>query len=127
MLKNLNFRISYNTSDHNIIKDFNELALTNSIEYYRGVGYFTSGWLKKNAQGLAEFIQRECKIKFITSPNIEENRFGFEPEITAKIAKLECPVYEVGISYSGRTYAEGKKINWKDGLHTLWCILKYNL
>lgn len=59
--------------------------------------------------------------------NIEENRFGFEPEITAKIAKLNCPVYEVGISYSGRTYAEGKKINWQDGLHTLWCILKYNL
>jgi glycosyltransferase involved in cell wall biosynthesis len=58
--------------------------------------------------------------------NIEENRFGFEPEITAKVAKLNCSVYEVGISYSGRTYAEGKKINWKDGLHTLWCILKYN-
>jgi glycosyltransferase involved in cell wall biosynthesis len=59
--------------------------------------------------------------------NIKENRFGFEPEITAKIAKLNCPVYEVGISYSGRTYAEGKKINWQDGLHTLWCILKYNI
>ena len=58
---------------------------------------------------------------------IEENRFGFEPEITAKIATLGVSVYEVGISYSGRTYDEGKKISWKDGLHTLWSILKYNL
>jgi glycosyltransferase involved in cell wall biosynthesis len=58
---------------------------------------------------------------------IEEDRFGFEPEITAKIAKLKCRVYEVGISYSGRTYEEGKKISWKDGLWTIWCILKYNL
>ena len=58
---------------------------------------------------------------------IEENRFGVEPELTAKIAKLGCRVYEVGISYSGRTYAEGKKINWKDGVWALWCIVKYNL
>jgi len=58
---------------------------------------------------------------------IEESRFGFEPEITAKIAKLNCRVYEVGISYSGRTYSEGKKINWKDGVSALRCILKYNL
>jgi glycosyltransferase involved in cell wall biosynthesis len=58
---------------------------------------------------------------------IEESRFGFEPEITAKIAKLNVRVYEVGISYSGRTYSEGKKINWKDGVSALRCILKYNL
>ena len=58
---------------------------------------------------------------------IEENRFGFEPEITAKVARLKCPIYEVGISYSGRTYEEGKKIGWKDGLRAIWCILKYNL
>jgi len=58
---------------------------------------------------------------------IEEDRFGVEPELTAKIAKLGCRVYEVGISYSGRTYAEGKKINWKDGVWALWCIMKYNL
>lgn len=58
---------------------------------------------------------------------IEENRFGFEPEITAKVAKLRCRVYEVGISYSGRTYEEGKKIGWKDGVRALWCIVKYNL
>ena len=59
--------------------------------------------------------------------NIEENRFGFEPEITAKIAKLNARIYEVGISYSGRTYHEGKKIGWKDGLSAIRCILKYNL
>lgn len=58
---------------------------------------------------------------------IEENRFGFEPEITAKIAKMEVRIYEVGISYSGRTYKEGKKIGWKDGISALRCILKYNL
>lgn len=58
---------------------------------------------------------------------IEEDRFGVEPEITAKVAKLHCRIYEVGISYSGRTYAEGKKINWKDGVMALWCIFKYNL
>lgn len=58
---------------------------------------------------------------------IEENRFGFEPEITAKAAKLGARIYEVGVSYSGRTYAEGKKINWKDGLSALRCIIKYNL
>jgi glycosyltransferase involved in cell wall biosynthesis len=59
--------------------------------------------------------------------HIEENRFGFEPEITAKVAKKKCRIYEVGISYSGRTYAEGKKINWRDGIWALVCILKYNI
>lgn len=59
--------------------------------------------------------------------HVEENRFGFEPEITAKVARLGCRVYEVGISYAGRTYAEGKKIGWRDGVRALWCIVKYNL
>lgn len=63
-------------------------------------------------------------LKAIT---IEEKRFGFEPEITAKISKLNIRIYEVGISYAGRTYAEGKKISWKDGIRTIYCILKYNL
>ncbi len=59
---------------------------------------------------------------------IEEDRFGFEPEITAKVARLkECRIYEVGISYYGRTYAEGKKIGWRDGISALWAILRYNL
>jgi len=58
---------------------------------------------------------------------IEEDHFGFEPEITAKVAKLHVVIYEVGISYYGRTYAEGKKIGWRDGFRALWAILKYNL
>ncbi len=58
---------------------------------------------------------------------IKENRFGFEPEITAKVAKGGWRIYEVGISYYGRTYAEGKKIGWKDGVRAIWAILKYNL
>jgi glycosyltransferase involved in cell wall biosynthesis len=58
---------------------------------------------------------------------IEENRFGFEPEITAKVAKLKVRIYETGISYSGRGYQEGKKIGWKDGVSAIRCILKYNL
>ena len=62
----------------------------------------------------------------LRSLRLEEKRFGFEPEITAKIARTECRIYEVGISYTGRTYAEGKKINWKDGVRALWCIVKYS-
>jgi glycosyltransferase involved in cell wall biosynthesis len=59
---------------------------------------------------------------------LKENRFGFEPEVTAKIARIEgIRIYEVGISYYGRTYAEGKKINWKDGFRAIYCILKYNI
>lgn len=58
---------------------------------------------------------------------IEENRFGFEPEITAKVAKMGCRIYEVGISYYGRSYNEGKKVGWKDGFRALYCIFKYNL
>ncbi len=61
----------------------------------------------------------------IQAIEIEEDRFGFEPEITAKIARMGVRIYEVGISYHGRTYAEGKKINWKDGLRALYCIVKY--
>ena len=59
---------------------------------------------------------------------VEEDRFGFEPEITAKVVKIPgVRVYEVGISYAGRTFQEGKKIRWRDGLHAVWCIIKYNL
>jgi glycosyltransferase involved in cell wall biosynthesis len=58
---------------------------------------------------------------------IEEDRFGFEPEITAKVARLGCSIYEVGISYAGRTYEEGKKIGWRDGVRAVWCIFKYNV
>jgi len=58
---------------------------------------------------------------------VEEDRFGFEPEFTAKISKMGCRVYEVGVSYSGRNYSEGKKIGWKDGMRAMYCILKYNI
>jgi glycosyltransferase involved in cell wall biosynthesis len=58
---------------------------------------------------------------------IEEDRFGFEPEITAKVSRLKVVIFEVGISYYGRSYAEGKKIGWRDGFRALWAILKYNL
>jgi len=63
----------------------------------------------------------------LASITLEEERFGFEPEITAKVAKGSWRIYEVPISYYGRTYQEGKKIGWKDGLRALYCILKYNL
>ena len=59
--------------------------------------------------------------------DLEQQRFGFEPEVTAKIARMGCRVYEVGISYSGRTYQEGKKVSWRDGYHAIWCIVKYGL
>ena len=65
--------------------------------------------------------------EIIQSISIEENRFGFEPEITAKIARLKCRIYEVGISYSGRVYAEGKKVGWRDGFRAIYCIIKYNV
>jgi glycosyltransferase involved in cell wall biosynthesis len=67
------------------------------------------------------------KAPLIKSIQIEEDRFGVEPEIIAKLARTGCRIYEVGISYSGRTYAEGKKINWKDGFRAIYAILKYNL
>jgi glycosyltransferase involved in cell wall biosynthesis len=74
-----------------------------------------------------ETCYKVFRREILAKVRIEENRFGFEPEITAKVAKLGCRIYEVGITYSGRTYAEGKKINWKDGVRAIFCILKYNL
>ncbi len=68
------------------------------------------------------------KAPIIKSLDLKERRFGFEPEVTAKISRYpKVRIYEVGISYYGRTYEEGKKINWKDGFRAIWCILKYNL
>ncbi len=74
-----------------------------------------------------ETCYKAFRREIIQNIPIEENRFGFEPEITAKVAKTGCRVYEVGISYYGRSYAEGKKIGWKDGFRAIYCILKYNL
>jgi len=68
------------------------------------------------------------KREILQSITLKENRFGFEPEVTAKISRIkDIRIYEVGISYYGRTYAEGKKINWQDGFRAIWCVLKYNL
>jgi glycosyltransferase involved in cell wall biosynthesis len=67
------------------------------------------------------------KREVLQQLKLEEDRFGFEPEITAKVARLAVSIYEVAISYSGRTYAQGKKVNWRDGLSALRCIVKYNL
>jgi glycosyltransferase involved in cell wall biosynthesis len=72
-----------------------------------------------------ETCYKMFRREVIQSITIEENRFGFEPEVTAKVAAMRCRVYEVGISYSGRTYEEGKKIGWRDGARAVWCIVKY--
>ena len=74
-----------------------------------------------------EVCYKVFRREILRKITVEEDRFGFEPEITAKVARLGCRIYEVGISYSGRTYAEGKKIGWRDGVRAVWCILKYNL
>jgi DNA phosphorothioation system restriction enzyme len=73
MLKICNFKVTYNTSDDNISNDFYNMTFTNSIKYYRGVGYFTSGWLRENSYGLARFIKENSEIKFITSPNLDKS------------------------------------------------------
>ncbi|WP_348262191.1 glycosyltransferase family 2 protein [Telmatobacter sp. DSM 110680] len=73
-----------------------------------------------------ETCYKTFRREVIQKIQIQENRFGVEPEITAKVAKANLRIYEVGISYSGRTYAEGKKIGWRDGLKAFWCIWKYN-
>jgi glycosyltransferase involved in cell wall biosynthesis len=74
-----------------------------------------------------ETCYKAFRRSVIQSIEIEEERFGFEPEITAKIAKMGCSIYEVGIAYYGRTYEQGKKVNWKDGFRAIYCILKYNV
>jgi hypothetical protein len=74
-----------------------------------------------------ETCYKVFRREIIQSIPIQEDRFGFEPEITVKIAKRKLRIYEIGISYAGRTYEEGKKIGWKDGVWALWCLLKYSL
>ena len=74
-----------------------------------------------------ETCYKVFRTSIIKSLKFRERGFGFEPEVTAKIARLNCRIYEVGISYFGRTYEEGKKVGWKDGFVAIWCILKYNL
>jgi len=74
-----------------------------------------------------ETCYKAFRREIIQEIRIQENRFGFEPEVTAKVAKMGCRIYEVGISYYGRTYKEGKKIGWRDGFKALYCIVRYNL
>jgi len=74
-----------------------------------------------------ETCYKAFRADVLKSLDLRENRFGFEPEVTAKLAKARCRIYEVGISYNGRTYSEGKKVNWKDGFHAIYAIIRYNL
>lgn len=99
--------------------------------YWHSLGNKVLTTLSNMASGVnltdMEVCYKTFRREIIQSIKIEENRFGFEPEITAKVAKLKVRIYEVAVSYYGRTYAEGKKIGWRDGVHALWCIFKYNL
>jgi glycosyltransferase involved in cell wall biosynthesis len=100
------------------------------LYYWHSVGNRVLTMLSDMATGLNLTDMETCYKTFrrevIQKIKIEENRFGFEPEITAKVARLKVRIFEVAISYSGRTYAEGKKIGWRDGFHALWCVFKYN-
>ncbi len=100
------------------------------LYYWHSVGNKVLTTLSDMATGLnltdMEVCYKTFRREIIQKIKIEENRFGFEPEITAKVAELKVRIYEVAISYNGRTYAEGKKIGWRDGFHALWCIFKYN-
>lgn len=89
---------------------------------------FTSNLLTNVNLSDMETCYKLFRSEIIKSITLKENRFGFEPEVTAKISRVpNIRIYEVGISYYGRTYAEGKKINWKDGFRALYCIIKYNI
>jgi glycosyltransferase involved in cell wall biosynthesis len=98
--------------------------------YWHSMGNKVLTTLSNMASGLnltdMEVCYKIFRREIIQGIKLEEDRFGFEPEITAKVARLNVRIYEVAISYYGRTYAEGKKIGWRDGVHALWCILKYN-
>ena len=101
------------------------------LYYWHSVGNWLLTMLS-NMLSNVNLTDMECCYKafrreVLGQIELKEDRFGFEPEITAKVARLGCRIYEVPVSYSGRTYAEGKKINWKDGFSALRCILQYNL
>ncbi len=100
------------------------------LYYWHSVGNKLLTNLSNMGTGLnmtdMEVCYKTFRREIIQRIKIEEHRFGFEPEITAKVAKLNVRIYEVAISYYGRTYAEGKKIGWRDGIHALWCVVRYN-
>ncbi|MEN6625117.1 MAG: glycosyltransferase family 2 protein [Candidatus Sumerlaeia bacterium] len=101
------------------------------VYYWHSMGNKFLTWLSNMFTNINLTDMETCykvfRREIIEKIHIEENRFGFEPEITAKVARLRCRIYEVGISYYGRTYEEGKKIGWRDGVRAIVCILKYNL
>jgi glycosyltransferase involved in cell wall biosynthesis len=98
--------------------------------YWHSLGNKVLTTLSNMASGLnltdMEVCYKLFRREIIQGIKIEENRFGFEPEITAKVARMNVRIYEVAVSYYGRTYAEGKKIGWRDGIQALRCIFKYN-
>ena len=100
--------------------------------YWHSIGNKVLTWLSNLFTNLnltdMETGYKICRTQIIRKIELKEKRFGFEPEFTAKMARIpEIRIYEVGISYYGRTYQDGKKIGWKDGMHAIYCILKYNL
>ena len=101
------------------------------LYYWHSVGNNLLTTLSNMATNLNLTDMEACykvfRREIIQQTKIEEDRFGFEPEIVAKMARRNARIYEVAIAYHGRTYAEGKKVGWRDGLHALWCIFKYNL
>jgi len=101
------------------------------LYYWHSVGNKILTTLSNMATGVnltdMETCYKTFRLEIIRKIKIEEDRFGFEPEITAKIARLNVRIFEVAVSYYGRTYAEGKKIGWRDGFRAVWCICKYNL
>jgi len=109
----------------------NALALLNLPFFWHMVGNRVLTLLSNMFTNLNLTDMETCYKMFrrevIQSIQIEEDRFGFEPEITAKLAKRGCVFYEVGISYAGRTYGEGKKIGWRDGVRAIVAIVKYNV
>ena len=108
------------------------LGETHRVLYY---WHSLGNWLLTTVSNMLSNLNltdMECCYKMfrreiLTQITLREDRFGFEPEVTAKVARLGCRIYEVPVSYSGRTYAEGKKINWKDGVSAMRCIVRYNL
>ena len=100
------------------------------LYYWHSVGNKVLTTLSNMATNLNLSDMETCYKVFrrevLEKIDIQEDRFGFEPEMTAKISKLKLRVFEVAISYNGRTYAEGKKVDWRDGMHALWCVFKYN-
>lgn len=100
------------------------------LYYWHSLGNAFLTWMSNVFTNLNLTDMETCykvfKREVIQSINLKENRFGFEPEVTAKISRLNVRIFEVGISYTGRTYQEGKKIGWKDGVRAIYAILKYN-